>query len=328
MFRKACFLFILAFSANFLISVPVSSAQAPVVKVALNDLPGLDMLAILVAFEKAKVRGINIEVSYLQSEGLASQSVVSGQYDIGMGTPYQLIQKTNANIRMFFQLNKLRFHPVVNTDFITSWKDLDNAIMYSHGAGSGTEAIMNMLAKKNGIQYKEMKYVPGSGVRARAMIKQQIMATVVDTERRNLLLNTNRGNFAVLPMEEINASDEALYANNNFIKSHSKELKILLEELLWVWNKLIESPAYILEAKEEYNLLPKLGKDKHEEILSYYTEMVEVSAFPMDGGANNAFDSDIDFYGFAGTITDIETLKETDFWSFDLLREILNENVK
>ncbi len=39
--------------------------------------------------------------TYLQSEDIAAQAVVSGQADIGVGTPYALIQKVKAPIRMW-----------------------------------------------------------------------------------------------------------------------------------------------------------------------------------------------------------------------------------
>jgi NitT/TauT family transport system substrate-binding protein len=136
---------------------------------------------------------------------------------------------------MFYQLNKLSFHPVINADYLNNWGDLDGIVMHTHdGAGSGTEAIMNMMARRHNIQYSEMKYVPGSGVRANAMLQKRIKATIVDTERRNLLLNSRKGDFKVLPMPPIYATDEALYANQTFIESHRSELKILLEELLIV----------------------------------------------------------------------------------------------
>ncbi len=48
------------------------------------------------------------QISYLQSEDIASQAIVAGQADIGVGTPYALIQKVNAPIRTFYQLSKLR----------------------------------------------------------------------------------------------------------------------------------------------------------------------------------------------------------------------------
>jgi len=326
--KKSCWV-ILILVIVFLFPLSLQAEKKAKIRVALDDLPGIDMLIVLVAFERARERGLDIEISYLQSEGIASQAVANGQADIGMGTPYRWIQKSNAPIRMFFQLNTLRFHPVVNTDYLKEWKDLDGIVMYTHGPGSGTEAIMNMLAKRNGISYKQMKYIPGSGVRARAMLKRQMKATIVDTERRNILLNSKKGNFKVLPMTEINASDEALFANQNYINENMDTITILIEELLYVWNKTIQSPEYLIEARKKYNLLPNLSNEKTGKILGFYTEMVEVNAFPNDGGSSEAFSADIAFYIFSGTIKgEKSSFKESDFWNFEPLRMVLSKQKK
>jgi NitT/TauT family transport system substrate-binding protein len=39
--------------------------------------------------------------------------------DIGIGTPYSVIQKTKVPIRNFFQLSKLVFFPVVSNEYKT-----------------------------------------------------------------------------------------------------------------------------------------------------------------------------------------------------------------
>lgn len=299
-----------------------ASTNKPI-SVALDDLPGIDMLAILTAFEQAKKRGVNLKIKYLQSENMAANAVISGHADIGIGTPYKLIQRTNAKIRMLYQLNRLRFYPVANADYIKTWADLNGQPMITHGEGSGTEALMNMYAKENGIQYSKMTYIPGSGVRANAMIRNQIKATIVDIERRNMLLSYSKGNFHVLPIKEINASDEAIYANQDFIHRQKETLKIIIEEFQDVWLKMITSPQYIVDAQNKYNLIPSLGKNKHAEILKFYNEMVDANAFATDGGIRDAFTMDKEFYGFAETLDTSKTIKEQDFWDFNILKEVL-----
>jgi hypothetical protein len=69
-----------------------------------------------------------------------------------------------------------------------------------------------------------------------------------------------------------------------------------------------------------------LSEKKAEQTSVYYSEMIEVNAFPDDGGADQAFAADVEFYGFAGTLTgDIKRLNENDFWDFGMLRELLSK---
>ncbi len=97
-----------------LTGAPATAQDKGTMHVAFGDIPGPDMVNFLAAVARAEKRGVEVEVSYLQSEDIAAQAVVGGQADIGVGTPYALIQKVKAPIRMFYQLSQLRFYPVVN----------------------------------------------------------------------------------------------------------------------------------------------------------------------------------------------------------------------
>ena len=303
-----------------------AKAQGTAMHVAFGDVPGADMLNFLAAVYRAEKRGVKVKVSFLTSEDIASQAVVSGHADIGVGTPYALIQKVKAPIRMFFQLSALRFFPIVNTEKYKTWKDLDGVDMYTHARGSGTEAIMNLMAKKNGIKYKTMSYVPGSAVRAGAMLQGRIHATIVDSERRRLLLRKGKGKFALLPLPEINASDEALYANIDFLKSQSGAIDILLEELIKVWREVNKNPEAIVGMRKTYNLLPDMPKKDVEDIVPYYKETVDTGAFSNNGGGVKAVEGDFEFYGFAGTIKgDLSKLKVEDYWYLTPLNKALDK---
>ncbi|WP_415899828.1 ABC transporter substrate-binding protein [Neptuniibacter sp. QD48_11] len=297
------------------------NANAGLIRVALNDFPGPDMLPTLIAIERSKERGLAIKVDYMLSEEKALLAILNNRADIGMGVPYQKVQQTDVPLRMFFQINKLRFHPVVDSRYFNSWEELDGEDMYSHGKGSGTEAMVKMMAKKHGIKYRKMVYLSGSGVRANAMVNGRVHATVVDTERKNKLIARPNSPFKVLPIEKINATDEALFANETFIRANPKELGILVEELLFVWNRMNREPAFIVDQRNNYGLLPKVADIK---ILQYVQEMVAEGAFSNDGGRTSAFSADIEFYGFAGTIKKPEEQKLEHFWNFSILDKALD----
>jgi len=294
--------------------------------IAFGDVPGPDMLNFLIAAKQAEARGVTLKISYMHDEETAAQAIVSGQADIGVGTPYALIQKVKAPIRMFYQLSALRFFPIVNKEKYQSWKDLDGADMYTHARGSGTEAIMNLMAMKNGITYASMSYVPGSAVRAGAMLQGRIYATIVDSSRRRLLMEKGDGKFMMLPMPDIKASDEALYANTKFLEDKSGAIDILLEELLVVWREVNKDPSYIVRQRDKYNLMPDMPAKEVEEIMPYYEESVENTMFSDNGGGVEAVKGDFEFYGFAGTIKgDPMSHKVEDYWYLEPLNKALKK---
>lgn len=315
----------LVLGAMMLLNTGTGFAQEAM-HVAFGDVPGEDMINFVAAVKRAEKRGVKVKISYLTSEDIASQAVVSGQADIGVGTPYALIQNAKAPIRMFFQLSALRFFPVINTEKFKGWKDLDGEPMYVHSRGSGTEAIMNMMAKKNGIKYKSISYIPGSAVRMGAMLQGKIHATIVDAQRKTLLLKKGGGKYAVLPMPTLNGSDEALYANINFLKNNSKAINILMEELLTVWREINKNPAWIVRQRKELNLLPDMDEDDAAKILPYYQESVATGTFSNNGGGRSAAKGDFEFYGFAGTLKgDPKSHKVNDYWYFPPLDRALKK---
>ncbi|MGI9401453.1 MAG: ABC transporter substrate-binding protein, partial [Rhizobiaceae bacterium] len=283
--------------------------------VAFGDVPGGEMVNFMIAVARAAERGVDVKTSYLQSEDLAAQAIVSGQADIGVGTPYALIQKVNARIRMFYQLSMLRFYPVVNGEMYKTWKDLEGADVAVHGRGSGTEAIMQLMAKENGVKFNSVSYVPGSGVRAGALLQGRINASIVDYERSRLLEREAPGKFVFLPLPDIKATDEALYANRDWLESEQEAVSILVEELIKTWREINEDPSKIAELREKYNVLPDIEEIEVEEMVPSFTQGVSIDLYPNNGGSAESVEEDFVFFTTSGSMDgNAADLKVEDYW--------------
>jgi NitT/TauT family transport system substrate-binding protein len=304
-------------------ALSVTGANAAI-RIAFGDIASIESLHILAAIERAKERGVAIEVTFFQAEDIAAQAIVGGQADVGIGAPYGLIQRVNAPIRIFAQVSTLRFFPVVNSEFYRTWEDLNGQEIAVQGRGSGTEAIMMLMARVKNIQYSRVSYVPGSEVRAGALLQGTIRASIVDAANRRLLEQQAPGKFIVLPLDEISATDEALFANTEFLAGNQAEVDILVEEFLKVLREVNDNPAAAVDLRRQYNLLPDLGPQADEEILAYFTETAEAGAFPLNGGGPDAAADDLGFTAAAGQIEgDPATLDPNDFWDFGPLERAL-----
>ena len=292
-------------------------AAAQEMRIAFGDIATVETLNFLVALERARERGVDVEVTFFNSEDVAAQAVVGGQADIGVGTPYALLQRVNAPIRMYFQMSTLRFYPVVNTEHYQDWPDLDGQEVTVHSRGSGTEAIMNLMALRHGIEFSNMSYVPGSEVRAGAMLQGTIRATIVDAADR----------FKTLSIGDVNASDEALYASTEYLSEHADAVTILVEEMLNTWREIHENPAVVAELREQYGLLADLPAELEGELVPYFEESVAAGVFPLNGGSSEDVRDDFDFYAVAGQLEgEPGELMVEDFWAFGPLEAAL-ENV-
>jgi NitT/TauT family transport system substrate-binding protein len=303
-----------------------SGAQGPTkIRYALGDVVGIDDLPLLIAAERAKARGVEVEITAFKSEELATQAVINGQADVGQGTPYAAVQKVNVPIRFFYQLSTLQFFPIVSKADYKGWKDLDGQEIAVQGRGSGTEAIMLLAAKEHGIKYKNVSYVPGSQVRGLALLKGTIKASILDGPNTKFVMKEAPDKFLVLPLGELKATDEALFATTAFLEKNQAAVSVLLEELLKVNRAINANPGFAVEERKRLGLLKDLPEKLEAEVLPYYQEGVRGGIFPADGGAARAAATDLEFYSLAGQIKAEGGLKAEDFWNFTALKAALSK---
>ncbi len=301
-----------------------AAAQATTrIKYALGDVIDEDALPLLIAVERAKKRGVEVEITAFKSEEIATQAVINGQADIGQGTPYAAVQKVNVPVRFFYQMSALLFFPIVNTEYYKSWKDLDGEEIVVHARGSGTEAIMRLMAKEHKINYKNVSFVPGSNVRALGLLKGNIKVSILDAPNKNYVMKeAPPGKFAILPLGQVKASDEALFATQAFLDKNQAAVAIFVEELIKVNREINKDPKSAVEARKQLGLLKDLPAKIEAEILPSLEEAVKSGILPNDGGGENAAKNDLEFYKLSGALKG-ENLKVEDFWTFAPLKAAL-----
>ena len=300
-----------------------ASAQGTTkIRYALGDVVGIDDLPLLIAAERAKARGVEVEITPFKSEEIATQAVINGQADVGQGTPYAALQKVTVPIRFFYQLSTLQFFPIVSKEQYKTWKDLDGQDLAVHARGSGTEAIMVLAAKQHGIKYKSISYVPGSQVRALALLKGTIKATILDAPNKSYVMKEAPDRFVILPLGELKASDEALFATTAFLEKNQAAVAVLVEELLKTTRAINANPGFAVEERKRLGLLKDLPEKMEAEVLPYYQEGVQGGIFPGDGGGEQAATNDLEFFSLAGQIKG-DGVKAGDFWYFGPLKTAL-----
>lgn len=289
-------------------------ARAETISVALGDVVSVETLAFVVALERAKDRGVDYEMTSFAKEELAIQAIVNGQADLGVGTPYSVIQKTRVPLRNLFQVSRLVFFPVADNAYAT-WQDLDGEPFTFHARGTGTEAIGNIIAAREGIQFGARSYVPGSENRIIAMMNGQIRATIVDLANKNILMREAGDRFHVLPGVSDPASDELVFGNGDWIDANPETVNIVIEELLRLWREMNENPSIVEEERARRGLLADMPQEILDEVVGFYTEGAEAGLFDPNGGGTAAAQSDFEFYSEAGQIEGpASSLKVEDYW--------------
>ena len=300
--------------------VTSNQSEAAKIRIALAETPSDELAAFFVALDRAKANGLDYEWTAFSDEELAVQAILSGQMDIGFGTPYSVMQRSKAPIRIIFQLSKLKFFPVTSKKY-GKLEDLDGAPIMLHSRGGGTDSIANVIEDKLGIKFGKRSYVPGSSNRIVALISGQTDATIVDLSNKNKLVKQQGNKFNVLPMFEVEASDEALFANLNWIKSNSKDVDIFVKALVSVYKDMHKDPTIIRKETNPDGPIGQLPKEVMAELDGFYTDAVAGGLYDPNGGGEKAARADMEWYSKAGQLTgDPADLKIEDFWYMEPLK--------
>lgn len=304
-----------AIAVPLVIGLSAAAANAEKIRIALAETPSDELAAFFVALDRAKANGLDYEWTAFSDEELAIQAVLSGQMDIGFGTPYAAMQRSKAPLRIIFQLSKLKFFPVTTKKY-SDLNDLDGEPILLHSRGGGTDSIANVIEEKVGITFGERSYVPGSANRVAALLGGQAEATILDLSNTNKLMRGEAGaGFNVLEMFDVDASDEALFGNLNWIQENEADVDIFVKALLSVYRDMAEDPTIIRRETSPDGPIGQLPAEILAELDGFYADAVAGGLYDPDGGGRKAAQADMEWYSEAGLLEgDPSTLNIEDFW--------------
>jgi NitT/TauT family transport system substrate-binding protein len=299
---------------------PVAQAQdSEPVHVALADLPEVETLFFLVGLARAGEKGLDYELTFFNGEELAIQAILAGQADVGLGSPYAVIQNASVPVRLFQQTSRVIFFPVVRAE-IESWQDMDGKSMTYHARGGPLEPLAQIVAEREGITFGTPNYVPGSENRVVALVQGHVDAALIDLLNKNMIMAEHPDEFRVLPWVDEVVTDEALFSRLDWLQENEDKVALLLDSLLESARDLCANPAMIAEEREKYNLLPDLPQELADGLADYYVEAIEAGVYSCDGGSVEAAKTDITVLAQAGQLQGSpDELKVEDFWYFEPL---------
>ena len=293
----------------------LSMASADTIRIALAETPSDELAAFFVALDRARANGLDYEWTAFADEELAIQAVLSGQMHIGFGTPYAAMQRSKAPLRIVFQLSKLKFFPVTTKNY-SKLEDLDGEPILLHSRGGGTDAIANVIESRLGMMFGDRSYVPGSANRVAALLGGRADATIIDLSNKNKLMRSEAGaNFNVLEMFDVEASDEALFGNLDWIQENEGDVQIFVNALLSVYRDMHEDPTMVRRETNPDGPIGQLPEEILAELDGFYADAVEAGLYSPDGGGRTAAMADLEWYTAAGQLEgDPSTLNIEDFW--------------
>ena len=127
-------------------------------------------------------------------------------------------------------------------------------------------------------------------------------------------------NFNVLEMFDVEASDEALFGNLDWIQENEGDVQIFVNALLSVYRDMHDDPTMVRRETNPDGPIGQLPEEILAELDGFYADAVEAGLYSPDGGGRTAAMADLEWYTAAGQLEgDPSTLNIEDFWYLEPL---------
>ena len=263
--------------------------------VDMGDIPSL------LAWEQLKKQGIEIVPHYFPKTDLAVQAVLAGEADIGSAAGIAVVKavESGMNLRVVGEQVRNEWQLVTPVSFKDP-KQLDGKRVGYHAPITVTEALVKWMANHYKINPQWM-IIPGSDVRAEALMRGQLDATPAEIGDVLNILHAKPGQFHVLisyakTFPQLIGS--MYFARADFLQKNSATVESMLEAILRAHRSAEERQASVKE--NAMRLLPETKPELINAIAGAYKEL---KIWDVNGGAGkDRGEASIKFFEDAGLL--------------------------
>ena len=255
----------------------------------------------LLAWEQLKKQGIEVVPTFFPRTDLAVQAVVAGEVDIGSAAGIAVIKavESGMNVRVIGEQVRNEWQLVTPVS-LKDPKQLDGKRVGYHAPITVTEALVKWMAQHYKITPNWL-IIPGSDVRAEAIMRGQLDATPAEIVDVLNILNAKPGQFHVLiSYAKIfpQLIGSMYFARADYLQKESAAVDSVMEALLRAHRNAEERPASVRE-----NALRLLPETKPELIDAIAASYKELRIWDINGGAGKERgDASIKFFEDAGLL--------------------------
>ncbi|HEY7221200.1 MAG TPA: ABC transporter substrate-binding protein [Candidatus Binatia bacterium] len=270
----------------------------------MGDIPSL------LAWEQLKKQGIEVVPTFFPKTDLAVQAVVAREADIGSAAGIAVVKavESRLNVRIIGEQVRNEWQLVTPVSFKDP-KQLDGKRVGYHAPITVTEALVKWMAQHYKITPNWM-IIPGSEVRAEALMRGQLDATPAEIGDVLNILSAKPGQFHVLiSYAKIfpQLIGSMYFARADYVQKNSATVETVLEAILRVHRNAEERPVLVKEST--LRLLPETKPELIEATAAAYKEL---RIWDVNGGASkDRGDASIKFFEEAGLLKkDAVTFKQ------------------
>jgi NitT/TauT family transport system substrate-binding protein len=244
----------------------------------MGDIPSL------LAWDQLKKQGIEVIPTFFPKTDLAVQAVVAGEADMGSAAGIAVIKavESGMNVKIIGEQVRNEWQLVTPVSFKDP-KQLDGKRVGYHAPITVTEALVKWMA----VHYKinpNWMIIPGSDVRAEALMRGQLDATPAEIGDVLNILQAKPGQFHVLiSYAKIfpQLIGSMYFAREDYVQKNAAIVESVLEAILKVHRSIEERPGLVKE-----NTLRLLPETKPELIDATAATYKELRIWDINGGAS------------------------------------------
>ncbi|HXG52582.1 MAG TPA: ABC transporter substrate-binding protein [candidate division Zixibacteria bacterium] len=261
----------------------------------MGDIPSL------LAWERLKKRGIEVTPKFFPKTDLAVHAVVAGEADMGSAAGIAVVKAVESGLNVRIVGEQVRNEwQLVTPVAIKEPKQLDGKRVGYHAPVTVTEALVKWMARHYKIAPNWM-VIPGSEVRAEALMRGQLDATPAEIADVLNILQAKPGQFHVLiSYAKIfpQLIGSMYFARADYARNNSATVEAVLEAILEVHREVEKRPALVKE-----NALRFLPEAKPGLIDATAATYRELRIWDANGGADKERgEASVKFFEEAGLL--------------------------
>jgi NitT/TauT family transport system substrate-binding protein len=244
----------------------------------MGDIPSL------LAWEQLKKQGVDVVPTFFPKTDLAVQAVVAGEADIGSAAGIAVIKAVESGMNLRIVGEQVRNEwQLVTPASLKDPKQLDGKRVGYHAPITVTEALVKWMAQHYKISPKWM-IIPGSEVRAEALMRGQLDATPAEIGDVLNILSAKPGQFHVM-ISYAKSFPQLIgsmyFARADYLQKNAATVERVLEAILRAHRNAEERPASVRE--NALRLLPETKPGLVDAIANTYKEL---RIWDINGGAD------------------------------------------
>jgi NitT/TauT family transport system substrate-binding protein len=299
--KTSCSFAVLIFTLAFALVSPDDARAQKKVRFAYPSSADMGDIPSLLAWEQLKKQGIEVVPTFFPKTDLAVQAVVAGEADIGSAAGIAVVKavENGMNVRVIAEQVRNEWQ-LVTPVALKEPKQLDGKRVGYHAPITVTEALVKWMAQHYKITPTWM-IIPGSDVRAEALMRGQLDATPAEIGDVLNILSAKPGQFHVMisyakTFPQLIGS--MYFARADYVQKNGPLVESVLEAILRAHRSAEERPASVKE--NALRLLPETKPELVEATAGTYREL---RIWDVNGGADQKRgDASIKFFEEAGLL--------------------------